>query len=209
MSVRHIGLVLDHYPGPTHLKLLLVVLADHADGDTGECWPSLRILARRTCLEERTVQRHLRRLEAEGWICVARDGGTITDPTTGLFAKAANVYRIIADRLTAEPCLRTAESFRPAADMRFLVTVNPVDNSPSVIHTPDTHVTGTPDTHVTGTPDTHVTLTVIKNRHRETSFMAPVDNSRDRAVADAHAARSACASLRRHWADQDRGEKRA
>lgn len=46
-----------------YAKWLLVVLADHANEDTGQCWPSLERLAERTQMNKATVARKLNWLE--------------------------------------------------------------------------------------------------------------------------------------------------
>jgi len=48
-------------------KLVALALADIAD-DEGRCWPSVRHIARKCSMDERSVQRHLRDLEREGLI---------------------------------------------------------------------------------------------------------------------------------------------
>ena len=48
-------------------KFVLVALANFADAD-GYCYPGQHTLARMTSLDERTVRKHLKRLEAEGFI---------------------------------------------------------------------------------------------------------------------------------------------
>lgn len=54
---------------PPTLKLVLLALADQAD-DEGECWPSIKYIARKCCVSERTVQRALKQFEALGLISV-------------------------------------------------------------------------------------------------------------------------------------------
>lgn len=49
----------------TSLKLVALALADQAN-DEGECWPYLESVAARVELSERSVQRHLSTLEANG-----------------------------------------------------------------------------------------------------------------------------------------------
>lgn len=56
----------DHWDPST--RLVALALADRVNGDSLECWPSLRDVCRRTGLSERSVQRHLRILEDEGII---------------------------------------------------------------------------------------------------------------------------------------------
>ena len=48
------------------LKLVLIMLADHADPGDGTCWPSIERLAHYTGLDRRTVQRSLREMEQDG-----------------------------------------------------------------------------------------------------------------------------------------------
>ena len=46
-----------------HAKWLMVILADHANEYTHECWPSLDRLATRACMNKSTVTRKLNWLE--------------------------------------------------------------------------------------------------------------------------------------------------
>jgi len=48
-------------------KLVALALADIAD-DEGRCWPSVRYLAKKCSMDERSAQRHLRELEKDGLI---------------------------------------------------------------------------------------------------------------------------------------------
>ena len=58
-----------------HAKRVLVALADHADSE-GICWPSVALLAKKTGLSCRQIQRHLKALRACGEIeVVARESG--------------------------------------------------------------------------------------------------------------------------------------
>src|SRR6266404_5167956 len=47
-------------------KLVLLALADHANSDGGSCYPGVDLLAQKTGLSRRTVQRILRKLETKG-----------------------------------------------------------------------------------------------------------------------------------------------
>ena len=51
-----------------HAKWLMVILADHANEQTHECWPSLERLAERSCMNRSTVTRKLNWLEQNGFI---------------------------------------------------------------------------------------------------------------------------------------------
>lgn len=55
-------------------KLLLMVMADYADPDTWECWPSQARLAKYVGCSVRTVQRAIDQLEAVGFISTLRKG---------------------------------------------------------------------------------------------------------------------------------------
>jgi len=53
----------DVYPGP---KLVLLALADHANGQTGLCIPGQKLLAEQCSMSVKTVQRHIKALEDAG-----------------------------------------------------------------------------------------------------------------------------------------------
>ena len=52
----------------TSTRLVAIAIADRVNSDTQDCFPSVADIARRTGLNERSVQRHLRHLEADGTI---------------------------------------------------------------------------------------------------------------------------------------------
>lgn len=89
MSVRVTSWVWDHATtvGGNDL-LVLLAIADHADDTGANAWPSIATLARKTRINERTVQRIIRRLTDAGHLLVrATTGGRrsnrYTIPTTG------------------------------------------------------------------------------------------------------------------------------
>lgn len=107
LSVRHIGLVLDHLEAPAPVKLVALILADHCDAD-GFCWPSYRRLAERSCLSERSVRRHVHELIAGGIVTKVRTGCVTTKG--GRRLRITNAYRVNADALAGRPSLlSTAE----------------------------------------------------------------------------------------------------
>jgi hypothetical protein len=57
----------------TQAKMILLGLAEHARNDGSEAWPSVRTLAAYAECHERTVQRHLRTLEAAGLVRMQRE----------------------------------------------------------------------------------------------------------------------------------------
>lgn len=67
MSLKATKWAFDQNLTPT-LKVVLLSLADKAS-DTGEnCWPSIKLISKECCISERSVQRHLKTLEAQGFI---------------------------------------------------------------------------------------------------------------------------------------------
>lgn len=77
MSVRAIAAAwrVECKPVP---KLTLLALADHANDETFECWPSLTHLSRKTNLDRRTVMRALAELEERKVIKRKRRGRKTT-----------------------------------------------------------------------------------------------------------------------------------
>lgn len=102
MSVTHIGLVLDHLNAQPAVKLVALILADHADRD-GICWPSYRRIAERSGLAQRSVRRHVRTLKERGVLDKVRSGSIVK--SQGRTYRVSNAYRINADALAAMPLL--------------------------------------------------------------------------------------------------------
>ena len=79
MSIRRILAALETADLPASEKLLLILLADHADDETGKCWPSQNYIARRSGLARSTINRTMKRLEGKGLIRIQhrfRDDGS-------------------------------------------------------------------------------------------------------------------------------------
>ena len=89
MSIAAITAVMDLAPNgwSSGTRLVAIALADRVNDTTGLAWPSLNELGRRTGITDpRGLRRHLRTLEADGWI--SRD-----DRLTGSGRKTSNTYR--------------------------------------------------------------------------------------------------------------------
>ena len=71
------------------IKFVLLALADASD-DSGYCWPSISTLAKKTCLDARSVQRILNQLKAQGFLRVERRHRPDGSPTS-------NGYRLALD----------------------------------------------------------------------------------------------------------------
>lgn len=67
MSIAVMSLVFPLVVSAT-LKLVLLALADFADDSGGNIFPSIQTLAWKASMSVRSVQRHLRDLEARGWL---------------------------------------------------------------------------------------------------------------------------------------------
>lgn len=63
MSFKIVDWVLDHSAAEGSVRLVALVLAENADQDTGECYPSVATIARRARVSVRTAQTALRVLE--------------------------------------------------------------------------------------------------------------------------------------------------
>lgn len=88
MSARVCSWVLEHYRGPSPRKFVLYLIADAASEAGIADQDSNPILASKSCLTVRQVQRHLLALEREGRLTreLRHDGGG---------ASCANAYRIV------------------------------------------------------------------------------------------------------------------
>lgn len=84
MSIKIMSWVWDNGPRDGTETLVLLALADFCD-DSGRCYPSMRRIAEKARMQERSAQRVVRRLEASGWICV----------TTGNGRHGCNQYQIL------------------------------------------------------------------------------------------------------------------
>jgi len=86
------------FKGSKRNKAILLALADRADKDRWECYPSVADTARRTGYCDRSVQEALRALEAEGAIECIRYGG-VTGSRGG---RPTNRYRIVRSFLLGD-----------------------------------------------------------------------------------------------------------
>lgn len=71
------------------VKFVLMALADAADDD-GYCWPSIPTLARKTCLDDRSVQRILNRLKAEDLVQMQQRFRSDGSPTSNRYRLSLN-----------------------------------------------------------------------------------------------------------------------
>lgn len=88
MSLEAITWALRQEMKPAVRKLIFIKLCDNADDATGLCFPSLANIASVAGCDVRTVQRHLRELEASGLVKIVEKGGTSRK------IRRANTYRV-------------------------------------------------------------------------------------------------------------------
>jgi hypothetical protein len=107
MSVSVMTLVWKSYPGAGSELLLMLALGDRADDEGGSLFPSVKMLAQKTRLSERQVQRILRNMESEGWLFVV---GNHAGGAPGMSRKyQLNVKKLI--KLASEvDAIRAAET---------------------------------------------------------------------------------------------------
>ena len=68
MAINLVAAVLDRGPAKLAEMAVLLAIADSADKDSGEAWPSQATIARRARLTDRGVRKVLLALQAAGWI---------------------------------------------------------------------------------------------------------------------------------------------
>jgi len=100
MSWQAVEAVFENSRSKGNARLLLLTIAEHADKDTGECWPGIGRLMKRAGLSRATVCHHLDTLKKLGELKVVKKGGgrysnryrvmlidqsrTLTSPESGL-----------------------------------------------------------------------------------------------------------------------------
>jgi len=91
---------------PTHQKLCLVALADHANDDGCGIWAGQRLIAHKVSAGDRAARATLKQLRDDGWIMrEAREGAHGTDR-----------YRILIERLpTSTECQAIRQRLRDSA----------------------------------------------------------------------------------------------
>jgi len=85
MSWQAVEAVFENSRSKGNARLLLLTIAEHADKDTGECWPGIGRLMKRSGLSRATVCHHLDTLKKMGELKVLKKGG----------GRLSNRYRIM------------------------------------------------------------------------------------------------------------------
>ncbi|GAA4851289.1 hypothetical protein GCM10025787_38080 [Saccharopolyspora rosea] len=92
MSLRVMNWVWENSPAKGTELLMLLAIADNAADDGTNAFPSVSTLARKTRLDQRTVQRVVRKLAAQGFLVVEERGG-----------REANRYTVLMDAELSTP----------------------------------------------------------------------------------------------------------
>lgn len=111
---------LHRYPRGGSDKLVLLCLCDHANADTGICWPSVDRIAARACVSRASVKRSLRQLELDGVLQTIKARGR----------GRTNRFRVVLEEIVAMPELTTAIPDELVAAFDAMVAV---DNTPDSV----------------------------------------------------------------------------
>jgi len=116
MSVACMSWVFAHSTAAGADRLLLLAIADHANDDGGDAWPSVPTLARKTGTSERTVQRGLSRLEAGGHLAVERCAGRGGTNRYRVLMTSATAARQARHTVTGDDLAPVTQPRRPGGD---------------------------------------------------------------------------------------------
>lgn len=184
MSIEHINAVLKRYRGKAHLKLTLLVLADAADPETGQCWPSYDSIAGQTNVTRRVAITNVRQLMDQGVIDRIDQGGFRVDTHTGKQVFVSNVYRVNLELLNSLP--HWFDIARKPVDKS---ADNPVDNpSHGAAHDTVSVLSASPCSSAV-----HSTLNVIQEPSEEPPINAdaPTETLRDQRIRERRGIREA------------------
>lgn len=111
------------------IKFVLMALADASDDD-GYCWPSIPTLAKKTCLDDRSVQRIINRLKIDGLVNVQSRFRNDGSPTSNGYRLALNKPGDKLSPPTPAQCLDVVVPEPPAGGCyATLTTIEPNNES--------------------------------------------------------------------------------
>lgn len=99
MSIHVTNWVLNHSTARRGARLVLLVIAESAEHDGSNAWPSVETIATRANMSERAVQYALRQLERGGHIITEIHAG---GPKTRRADRRTNSYQVVMDSRGAE-----------------------------------------------------------------------------------------------------------
>lgn len=166
---------------PTNEKFVLMALADWADDNGTNCWPSIYELSEYLTCSERTVQRLLRELEQGGWIAVVgnHNGGGASRAYALNVPKMDEVSKVEHARREAEKERRRRERKDDASNpfLKGCQSVTPDKLSPVTTATQGVTTTTLRGDNCDKRGDTAVTLSTIDPPyiHHGTTMVGAVD----------------------------------
>lgn len=122
------------------LKLVLMALADAAD-DSGQCWPSVRTIAAKCCISERTVQRVMKDFKSMGLLLVEARATTSGRQTSNCYYLALIRY---PDKLSPSQPRCRGEGDTAVTPRVSKLCHPPGDIAVSPLEPPDEHITEPP-----------------------------------------------------------------
>ncbi len=114
MSIEVMVMIFKRYPVGGNEGYLAHALADHCEDDGTSIYPSVALLARKTKMDERTVRRYLRKMEASRWLLRVSSA-------TGRPGKP-NEYAINPDWIAGKDFPLTGGDLPPVQDSKVLHT---------------------------------------------------------------------------------------
>ena len=78
MSIKAVSWALEQYVSDPVAKLVLIGIADRYNDERGYAWPSVAWLSKAASVTDRTVQRKIKLLEAQGFLATTRQTGATT-----------------------------------------------------------------------------------------------------------------------------------
>ena len=112
-----------------NVKFVLMALADACD-EEGYCWPSIPTLAKKTCLEDRSVQRILNQLKADGLLRVEPRYRQDGSPTSNGYRLRLNPPGDTLSPPLPAACHQVVTPVSPPGDARVTLTTIEHTNQP-------------------------------------------------------------------------------
>jgi hypothetical protein len=133
MSIQAVAWALEQTIPALGPKLVLVVLANHADHSSGLCWPSIKLIAHEASCSPRAVYRYVADLTRNGYVSVEKKRGKDGK-------RRSNNYWLIFDRLPIEwiaiPQSHAQDAEVKEAEDQEIVEDETDDDEPRAIQSP-------------------------------------------------------------------------
>ncbi len=166
MSIKVMTAVWDYGPTDSTQRFILLAIADNARDDGSHTWPSIKELAGKCALSERTVVRAVDALIAGGYLLRQRRQNT------------SNLYQIVLDRLrpdlVSDNLTLPESASEPVSDKMTPPPANPVSDNLTLSEVTDCHPRKCQDvTHVGDTVSPDPSLIHHSNHQDDPSTASP------------------------------------